>query len=269
MAALAEGRKLITRFNCQGCHLIEGQGHAIQQVIQDPAMLPPNLAAEGARVQADWLFSYLHDPSRVRLRPWLTARMPTFGFTDDQANGLVGYFAAREKQRAFASQPVAAHPRDLAVGQVVFNMFQCGKCHPSGPVATGGATPAGDLAPSLLLAGERLRHDWVPSWVKDPQAWIPGTRMPSFFIEVQPGQFQSPVAQALASPAYAAQKQQLLQLFSSEAEMNAYLADADKVTAAIRDHIWRIAGGTRPVPPVVTAEGASAPSVAAGAAGGR
>jgi cytochrome c2 len=272
MASLAEGRKLITRFNCQGCHLIEGQGHAIQQVIQDPAMLPPNLAAEGARVQADWLFAYLHDPSRERMRPWLTARMPTFQFTDEQANTLVGYFAAREKQKPFASRPVAAHPRDLAVGKMVFDMFQCAKCHPSGPVAAGGTTATGDLAPSLLLAGERLRHDWVPSWVKNPQGWIPGTRMPSFFAETKPGEFMSPVAQALASPAYAAQKQQILPYFASEAEMNAYLADTDKVTAAIRDHIWRLAGGTVPGPDTTTAGNSGvggAPAVSAGAAGGR
>jgi cytochrome c2 len=271
MAAMAEGRKLITRFNCQGCHLIEGQGHAIQQVIQDPAMLPPNLAAEGARVQADWLFGYLHDPSQVRMRPWLTARMPTFGFTDDQANTIVGYFAAREKQKPFISQTASAQARDLAVGQVVFNMFQCGKCHPSGPVAAGGSTTAGDLAPSLLLASHRLRHDWVPSWVKDPQHWIPGTRMPSFFPETKPGEYMSPVGMAMDSPAYAAQKQQLMQYFSSEAEMKAYLSDADKVTAALRDHIWKISGGLNAAPPAEppTAAAPAPASVSAGAAGGR
>lgn len=259
MAAMAEGRKLITRFNCQGCHLIEGHGHAIQQVIQDPAMLPPNLAAEGARVQADWLFSYLHDPSQVKMRPWLTARMPTFGFTDEQANTVVGYFAAREKQKPFASRPVAAHARDLAVGQVVFTMFQCARCHPAGPVAAGAGATTAELAPSLLLAAERLRHDWVPAWVKDPQSWIPGTRMPTFFRKVE-GKYLSEVPLFLASPTYAAQKQQLLPHFSSEAEMNEYLADTDKVTAAIRDHIWRLAGGTRPAPAAATAEGASAPA---------
>lgn len=273
MAAMAEGRKLITRFNCQGCHLIEGQGHAIKQVIQDPAMLPPNLAAEGARVQGDWLFGYLHDPSRVRMRPWLTARMPTFGFTDEQANAIVGYFAAREKQKPFVSQAVASHARDLAVGQVVFTMFQCGKCHPSGPVAPGAAAATGDLAPSLLLASGRLRHDWVPSWVKDPQHWIPGTRMPSFFPETKPGEYMSPVGMAMDSPAYAAQKQQLMQYFSSEAEMKAYLSDADKVTAALRDHIWKISGGLNGAAPAdeggMAAPAAPVTSVSAGAAGGR
>ncbi len=269
MASMAEGRKLITRFNCQGCHLIEGQGHAIAQVITDTAMLPPNLAAEGARVQADWLFAYLHDPSREKMRPWLTARMPTFDFTDEQANAIVGYFDARERQKPFASQPMAAHSRDLAVGQVVFNMFQCAKCHPSGPVVAGGTTAAGDLAPSLLLAGERLRHDWIASWVKDPQGWVPGTRMPSFFPETKPGEFMSPVGMAMDLPTYAAQRQQLRQYFSSDEEMKAYLSDVDKVTGALRDHIWKLSGGaTRSAPAADTMPEAPS-SVTAGAAGGR
>ncbi|MFL6294203.1 MAG: c-type cytochrome, partial [Thermoanaerobaculia bacterium] len=274
MAAMAEGRKLITRFNCQGCHLIEGHGHAIQQVIKDPAMLPPNLAAEGARVQGDWLFAYLHDPSRVRMRPWLTARMPTFGFTDEQANAIVGYFEAREKQKPFVSRPVAAHPRDLAVGKAVFERLQCARCHPAGPVAAGVGATTAELAPSLLLASDRLRHDWVPSWIKNPQGWIPGTRMPNFFSVSPTGEVTSPYGQMLDGPQYAGQKQQLLSYFSSEAELQAYLSDVDKVTAALRDHIWRLSGGTVPGPSTTTAGsegvgGAPAPSVSAGAAGGR
>jgi cytochrome c2 len=268
-ASLAEGRKLITRYNCQGCHLIEGHGHAIKSMIPDPAMLPPNLASEGARVQSGWLFNYVHDPSQVRMRPWLTVRMPTFGFSDDQLNTVIGYFAAREQRRPFGTEPPGADARNLAVGEVVFNMFQCAKCHPAGAeaaAATGGAK--GDLAPSLLLAHDRLRYDWVPQWIKNPQFWIPGTRMPSNFQETEPGKFLSPVAQAIDSPTYAAQKQKMLQYFSSEAELKAYLADADKVTTALRDHIWSISGGGRrqTAPAARPAGGAS---VAAGAAGGR
>jgi mono/diheme cytochrome c family protein len=266
-AALAEGRKLVTRFNCQGCHLIEGQGHAIKSLIQDPAMLPPNLASEGARVQSDWLFSYVHDPSQVRMRPWLTVRMPTFGFTDDQLNTVVGYFNSREQRRPFGSEPPVADARNQAVGEVVFNMLQCAKCHPAGAdaaAAQGGAK--GDLAPSLLLAHDRLRYDWVPDWIKDPQFWIPGTRMPSNFPEVEPGRFSSPLAQAIDAPAFAAQKQRMRQYFASDEELKAYLNDVDKVTTALRDHIWVLSGGRRS-PALATP--APVAGVAAGAAGGR
>lgn len=259
-AALAAGRKLITRYNCQGCHLIEGHGQAIKTMIQDVAMLPPNLAAEGARVQADWLFAFLHDPSRVTLRPWLTVRMPTFQFTDEEANAAVAYFAARDESQAFASRPPSAHPRDLAVGQVVFDMFQCAKCHPAGAAAAAaaGAGSMGDLAPSLLLASGRLRHPWVPSWIKDPQRWIPGTRMPANFPEVEPGKWTSPALMAIDQPRYAAQKQRLLGQFGTEAELKAYLGDVDKVTAALRDYIWRLSGGAAPAEPA-RAEAAGGP----------
>ena len=241
-AHLAEGRKLVTRFNCQGCHLVEGEGQAIKTAIADVGMLPPNLAAEGARVQSDWLFSFLHDPSRVRLRPWLTVRMPTFGFDDRQLNTLVSYFAAGDRASVFGSEPPSGAPRDVVVGEVVFGMLQCAKCHPAGAeaaAATGGS--AGDLAPSLLLSRDRLRHDWVPSWIKDPQSWIPGTRMPSFFPSDGKGHYQSPLsAQTLEAPMFAAQRSALLAQFSSEAELDAYLKDPDRVTQALRDYVWSL-----------------------------
>ena len=267
-ASLAEGRKLITRFNCQGCHLVEGHGQAIKSMIgDDQAKLPPNLASEGARVQGDWLFAYLHDPSRVSMRPWLTVRMPTFGFTDTQANTVISYFTSREARSPFTSEPPLPDARSLAVGGIVFNALQCARCHPSGPVVAGGASA--DLAPSLLLAHDRLRYDWVPDWIKNPQGWVPGTRMPNFFNETKPGEFTSSVALMFAAPTYAAQRQQMLQYFGSEAEMNAYLSDTDKVTAAMRDHIWSLSRGGRPASLATTPGGTNPAAGAAGAAGGR
>ena len=149
---------------------------------------------------------------------------------------------------------------------MVFDMFQCAKCHPAGAeaaAAQGGMK--GDLAPSLLLAHDRLRYDWVPSWIKNPQGWIPGTRMPSNFPETEPGKFMSPIAQAIDAPNYAAQKQKMMQHFSSEAELKAYLADVDKVTTALRDHIWSLSGGGRRAALASPAGGVAA----AGAGGGR
>jgi mono/diheme cytochrome c family protein len=239
--ALQQGRKLVTRYNCQGCHLIEGKGHAIRTAMTDEANLPPNLAAQGARTQADWLFAFLHDPSRVRLRPWLTVRMPTFQFTDEQANALVAYFQALEETTPFASDPDPGAQTSVAVGGEVFAMLQCGRCHPAGAeaLASLGGGQA-DLAPSLLLAKGRLRHGWVPSWIKDPQGWIPGTKMPTNFPMTPDGQFMSPLPQAIDSPPYAETKRRMLQHFSSEAELDEFLGDVDRVSAALRDYIWTL-----------------------------
>jgi cytochrome c2 len=243
-AALAEGRKLITRYNCQGCHLVEAKGHAIRTSIEDVGMLPPNLAAEGARVQSEWLFGYLHDPGKVSLRPWLSVRMPTFGFRDGDVNTLLSYFSARESREPFLSPPARPDARNLAVGQTAFNMFQCAKCHPAGPQPAGGAVSAGELAPSLLLARERLRHDWVADWIKDPQSWVPGTKMPANFTRLESGEYQSPLANAVDAPMFSAQKKSMMRHFSSEEELKEFLADTDQVTGALRDHIfWNLEGG--------------------------
>jgi mono/diheme cytochrome c family protein len=201
-------------------------------------MLRPDFAAEGARVQSDWLFAYLHDPGQVRLRPWLSTRMPTFGFNDEEVNTLVGYFAARERRTPFLSAPERPEARELAVGDVAFNMFQCAKCHPAGPQSSGGVVSAGELAPSLLLARDRLRHDWVPDWLIDPQEWIPGTKMPANFPRSAEGSYSSPLAAAIDAPMFAQQKQRLLGYFDSDEDLGSHLADAGYVTRVLRDHIW-------------------------------
>ena len=236
-AALAAGRKLLTHYNCRGCHLVEGKGHAILSSLGDAGLLPPNLASQGARTQSDWLFGFLHDPSTVRTRPWLATRMPTFGFADDEINALVSYFAAGDERATFSSPPSRpADPRSLVVGEVTFGMLQCAKCHPAGATAAG--VSASELAPSLLLARERLRHDWVPGWIKDPQRWIPGTNMPQNFAKLDDGSFSSPLADAIAAPMFSDQKRRLMSVFENEDELQTYLADADRVTTALRDHIW-------------------------------
>jgi cbb3-type cytochrome oxidase cytochrome c subunit/predicted nuclease with TOPRIM domain len=238
--AVAQGRKLVTRFNCQGCHLLEGGGQAIKTVMSRD-MLPPNLASEGARVQSDWLFTFLHNPGEQKLRPWLSARMPTFGFSDEQANTLVAYFAALEEREPFASPAGPADPRDLAVGEVVFTMLQCARCHPAGPAATAATgAAAGELAPSLLISHQRLRWDWVPSWIARPQEWIPGTNMPTNFPAGPTGELTSPIEFVFDAPMFAANKQRLRAYFDSDEEMKAYLTDVEKVTAALRDHVWKL-----------------------------
>lgn len=237
--ALAAGRNLITRYNCQGCHLLEGEGHAIRTSIEDVGLLPPNLASQGARVQTPWLFEYLHDPSTETMRPWLNVRMPTFDFSDDEVNALLSYFTVRDERETFLSAKGDASQRDLAVGGVVFDMLQCARCHPAGESALEGVSAA-ELAPSLLMAPDRLRHDFVPHWIMDPQSWIPGTKMPANFQKLDDGSFQSPLVNAIGAAMFADQKREMLRYFDSEEALLDYLGDVERVTAALRDHIWTL-----------------------------
>ena len=75
---------------------------------------------------------------------------------------------------------MATTPERLKTGAVLFEKSKCESCHPTSNVLPPGKDPT-DLAPNLMLAGERLRPDWVLLWLKDPQKVFPGTKMPTFF----------------------------------------------------------------------------------------
>src|SRR5262249_19550687 len=92
---IVEGQRLVARYNCTGCHIIEGRGGDIRRLFQEqPTLAPPILNGEGEKVQADWLFNFVKNPGLVQIRPWLKVHMPTFGLTDEEANAIVAYFEA-------------------------------------------------------------------------------------------------------------------------------------------------------------------------------
>jgi cytochrome c2 len=217
--AIAEGRQLIAEKNCRGCHLIEGFGADIRPT-KEPAQWPPNLNTEGAKTQPLWLHSFLKDPSIVKLRPWLTARMPTFHFTEQQAATIERYFSALDKvDYPFINTDIDTDADKLRAGASLFAQAQCQSCHPTSNVIPPGKTPE-DLAPNLQLAHERLRPEWVLQWIADPQKIFPGTRMPTFFGPNPEGQMTTPFKDILGG-------------------------DAKAQIEALRDHVFITIGGAK------------------------
>lgn len=179
------GKRIIRDHNCAGCHEVDrGIGGNIAKLVEDPGMAPPSIVGQGKRTQDKWLFEFIKNPTPVR--PWLHFRMPTFGFTDDQLDTLVKGFRA-EDHVPLTFQDPSAHPteKSLADGDKLFNMFQCIKCHTASAPKEGAAMSASELAPNLTLARDRLRHEWIVDWLKDPEALMPGTRMPGYFPDMQ------------------------------------------------------------------------------------
>jgi cbb3-type cytochrome oxidase cytochrome c subunit/peptidoglycan hydrolase CwlO-like protein len=104
---IAQGRLLTREFNCVGCHETENNVAQVHQyfrkkvagtVMFDVENAPPSLRGEGAKVQPNWFFGFLHNVEM--LRPWLQIRMPSFDLTDEQASALVEYFAADSQDEA-------------------------------------------------------------------------------------------------------------------------------------------------------------------------
>ncbi len=148
---------------------------------------PPMIVGEGARVNPDWLFRFLKSPSEIR--PWLAAdqqygvRMPTFGFTDEQARLLVEHFAhlSAVPYPFYYEEPVPSDKRAavIAQGKKVFEANQCGKCHVVKGVKLSSDTPA----PRFAIVGARIQRPWFDRWIRDPQSIMPGTGMTQYNTE--------------------------------------------------------------------------------------
>ncbi len=172
------GRLLVSKFNCQGCHTLDGTEGRVRTLIEDKGNAPPVIDGEGAKVQEAWLYHFLQGPTPIR--PWLKYRMPTFGFDEDQTNTIIHYFHNLSEQKtSFAPTGAQGTPENISIGKELFIKLKCIQCHQG--VAPG--MTASFLAPDLALAKERLKPHWVLEWLKDPQALQPGTMMPTFFSE--------------------------------------------------------------------------------------
>jgi len=51
---MVDGRRLVARYNCTGCHIIENAGGNIRRLFEEqPTLAPPILNGEGEKVQSD------------------------------------------------------------------------------------------------------------------------------------------------------------------------------------------------------------------------
>lgn len=182
---IQNGRTLVKRYNCNGCHVIEGQGGAIAAFYANETRIPPPLEVgmmhEGEKVQATWLYQFLGRPTS--LRPWLDVRMPTFGLSIQEATALTKYFAVMGKQQVPYEYVSVGEPSPELVkaGRLLMSKeyFDCFTCHQQGEKKPEG--PPENWAPDLSLARHRLRPTWIGKWLKDPQKIQPGTKMPSYY----------------------------------------------------------------------------------------
>jgi len=192
------GQRLVREFNCQGCHIMEGEGGAIQPTVTDwlvkyegrdeadakaitTSFSPPNLIGEGEKVQTEWLFHFIQNPQVIR--PWLKTRMPTFNLSTEEINAFVKYFSYLDKQDFPFTKIIdpKLSTEEFEAAQKLFSdgYFGCAKCHIVGDKMPGGSPDS--WAPDFTLAKTRLKPEWIKKWLENPQALLPGTKMPTFF----------------------------------------------------------------------------------------
>src|SRR5690348_11858059 len=187
---LARGRKILAELNCQGCHKLQG--------IERPAMLGPDLSSIGTKVSREWIYKWLKEPrtivdkdGNVTVNGYETEeepRMPKFRLTETELRGLSAYLSI-QKTKSFLpykldARVVAAwskNPELASQGELRFRQMFCSTCH-SLAVTRAGETKliGGDIGPELTKVGSKVNPDWLIAWLRDPQAYLPHSKMPRY-----------------------------------------------------------------------------------------
>lgn len=177
---------MTTHLNCNGCHPLNGKEPRLAEFVERKSRVAPTLDGVGERLQGDYFYKFLLEPKQVR--PWLTLRMPTFGFSEPQARTVVEGFAAMgHVTNPYTYVAKTQLPEDrVERGFKRFKHYKCIQCHPS---SIEGGLPEGlepdDLSINLSLAKQRLRPEWIADFLAKPKQ-IAGnqTRMPTVFYTV-------------------------------------------------------------------------------------
>jgi mono/diheme cytochrome c family protein len=135
---------------------------------------------EGFKVHADWLHTFLRDPGKQVLRPYLKVRMPTYGLTEAELNSVVSGFASKDRVPFPFTTEVEPELTEAERNEAksLFGQIGCTACHVAGSL---GKPELGATAPDLLLGKGRLRRDWLIKWFDLPAGLQPGTSMPGIY----------------------------------------------------------------------------------------
>jgi cytochrome c2 len=166
--------KVANKYNCYGCHKIDGIGGRLSEAFEDKNFGPPYLTSEGHRVQANWFADFLRNVHPIR--PYVKVRMPTFPLSSEELNTLVMGLAAQKNQPTYEIETsVVWEPGEREAAQRIWNELACTTCH------TIGFTKDDPQAPDLHYAKKRLRASWMEAWISNPQSFLPYTAMPAFW----------------------------------------------------------------------------------------
>jgi len=176
-----EGHRLVKKYNCQGCHLIENRGGQLVEHIGAPEYGPPNLHSQGRKTNPNWLIKFFNNP--MTIRPNLQVRMPSFHqISDEEWDTIIKYFQNIDNEDTGYRLPhqFASSSSKYKAGEKIHELGACNNCHFYGtefPTQT-----ASTWAPNLALTKERLNPEWLIDWLRAPQEIMPGTKMPAPYL---------------------------------------------------------------------------------------
>ena len=174
-------RATMLRFNCVACHARDTIGgieparnnafKTTQPEMGDEGRVPPGLDGVGAKLTAEWLDSILGGGANDR--PYMLTRMPKFGA--DNVGHLRSEFEAHDSIPQVPAVDIDVVEGKKAGWRMVGSRgFGCIQCHTFGQYKATGVQSI-----DMTVMTKRLKEDWFRSYVRNPQAFRKGTRMPA------------------------------------------------------------------------------------------
>ena len=169
--------------NCYACHQRDKVGGVPREhnelfmttipEMGDEGRIPPHLDGIGDKLQQSWLKHVMNNGTKDR--PYMTTRMPKFG--EQNVGRLTDLFSQADARTGVEDVPfedpdhrVIADARFMVGDQAL----SCIKCHYFGKHKATGIQSI-----DLTTMTTRLRREWFHRYLLNPQAYRPGTRMPS------------------------------------------------------------------------------------------
>jgi len=159
---LSEGRALMTRVGCFGCHKVAGHEGWKSEA--------PDLAGLSQKTNPAWLAAWIHSPRSLRPTTW----MPDFTLSGAEIDSLVAFLWSRPPRVDLdaGATPVAVSG-DAERGKHLFSISRCISCHTVEGRGNGSA-------PELSGVGSKVTRRWLVAFLADPQRFYPDTRMPRY-----------------------------------------------------------------------------------------
>ena len=191
----ARGRVQFEAFRCANCHVEDetpvdlGATNDERRRLSGRLDLPaPSLKHAGQGTSREWLVAKLTGAAhREAASPtdklgftnahFADSKMPTFGFTSDEAEAVVAALIEQAKPvqlDAPSKLKDAERDKDLQAGQTLIRSVGCLACHTQDKL--GEATPFG--GGSLNAIGQRRQADWLATWLAKPTQLNAHARMP-------------------------------------------------------------------------------------------
>lgn len=172
---LNEGRRLLSRQGCVHCHNVRlADGTPMQ-----PTDNPPDLGHIAEKTTREWIFAWVKNPQAYAT----SATMPNFGFGDDDTRDISAFLVAQSTPSPYTARIASRKTKPAAgdasaEGASLYGQSFCASCHATQNAA--GNLVGGDIGPELTRVGSKLKPEWLEEWIRNPDDFFPGTKMPRF-----------------------------------------------------------------------------------------